>query len=66
MKIRRRFRQTITLEERLADEAKRLRDEAKKLPPGPEQAELLRKARENEMVAEVASWITSPGLQPPK
>ena len=34
MKIRRRFRQTITLEERLADEAKRLRDEAKKLPPG--------------------------------
>ncbi|HLZ06380.1 MAG TPA: hypothetical protein VKR55_30045 [Bradyrhizobium sp.] len=66
MKIRRRFRQTITLEERLADEAKRLRDEAKKLPPGPEQAELLRKARENEMVAEVAGWITSPGLQPPK
>ena len=66
MKIRRRFRQTITLEERLADEAKRLRDEAKKLPPGPEQAELLRKARENEMVAEVVSWITSPGLQPPK
>jgi hypothetical protein len=66
MKIRRRFKQTVTLEERLADEAKRLRDEAKKLPPGPEQAELLRKAHENEMVAEVAGWITSPGLQPPK
>ena len=66
MKIRRRFRQTITLEERLADEAKRLRDEAKKLPPGPEQAELLRKARENDVVSEVAGWITSPGLQPPK
>lgn len=66
MKIRRRFKQTVTLEERLADEAKRLRDEAKKLPPGPEQAELLRKARENEMVSEAAGWITSPGLQPPK
>ena len=66
MKIRRRFKQTVTLEERLADEAKRLRDEARKLPPGPEQAELLRKARENEMVSEVAGWITSPGLQPPK
>jgi hypothetical protein len=66
MKIRRRFKQSVTLEERLADEAKRLRDEAKKLPPGPEQAELLRKARENEMVSEVAGWITSPGLQPPK
>jgi hypothetical protein len=66
MKIRRRFKQAATLEERLANEAKRLRDEAKKLPPGPEQAELLRKAREDEMVAEVAGWITSPGLQPPK
>jgi hypothetical protein len=66
MKIRGRFKQAATLEERLANEAKRLRDEAKKLPPGPEQAELLRKAREDEMVAEVAGWITSPGLQPPK
>ena len=66
MKVRRRFKQTVTLEGRLADEAKRIRDEAKKLPPGPEQAELLRKARENEMVAEVAGWITSRGLQPPK
>nr|WP_249209653.1 hypothetical protein [Bradyrhizobium manausense] len=66
MKVRRRFKHTVTLEGRLAYEAKRIRDEAKKLPPGPEQAELLRKARENEMVAEVAGWITSRGLQPPK
>ncbi|BBC03342.1 MULTISPECIES: hypothetical protein [Bradyrhizobium] len=66
MKIRRRFKQTVTLEGRLADEAKRIRDEANKLPPGPEQAELLRKARESEMAAEVAGWITSRGLQPPK
>ena len=65
MKIRRRFKQTVTLEERLANEAKRLRDQAKKLPPGPAQADLLRKAREAEMVADVAGWITSPGLQPP-
>ena len=66
MKIRRRFKQTVTLEERLSNESKRLRDEAKKLPPGPAQADLLRKAREAEMVADVAGWITSPGLQPPK
>ena len=66
MKIRRRFKQTVTLEDRLANEAKRLRDEAKKLPPSPEQAELLRKAREDEMVAKIAGWITSSGLQPPK
>ena len=66
MKIRRRFKQTVTLEDRLANEAKRLRDEAKKLPPSPEQEELLRKAREDEMVAKIAGWITSSGLQPPK
>jgi hypothetical protein len=66
MKIRRRFKQTVTLEERLANEAKHLRDQAKQLPPGPEQADLLRKAREDEMIAEIEGWITSPGLQPPK
>jgi hypothetical protein len=66
MKIRRRFKQAVTLEERLANEAIRLRDEAKKLPPDPEQADLLRKASEDEMVAEMVGWITSPGLQPPK
>jgi hypothetical protein len=66
MQRRRRFKQTLTLEERLAEEAQRLREEAKKLPPGPEQADLLRKAREDEMVAQMAGWIASPGLQPPK
>jgi hypothetical protein len=64
--LRRRFKQTLTLEERLAKEAQRLREEAKKLPPGPEQADLLRKARDDEIVAQMAGWITSPGLQPPK
>jgi hypothetical protein len=63
---RRRSKQTLTLEERLAQEAKRLREEAKKLPPGPEQADLLQKARQDEMVAQMAGWITSPGLRPPK
>jgi hypothetical protein len=66
MQRRRRFKHTLTLEERLAEEAKRLREEAKKLPPGPEQASLLRKARETDMVVRMAEWITSPGLQPPK
>jgi hypothetical protein len=30
----RRFKQTAALEERLAEEAQRLREEAKRLPPG--------------------------------
>jgi hypothetical protein len=66
MQQRRRFKQILTLEERLAEEAKRLGEEAKKLPPGPTREGLLRKAREDEMVARMAGWITSSGLQPPK
>jgi hypothetical protein len=66
MQRRRRIKQILTLEERLAEEAKRLREEAKKLPPGPSREDLLRKAREDETVARMAEWITSPGVQPPK
>jgi hypothetical protein len=63
---RRRFEQANSLEQRLAEEAKRLRQQAKELPPGPDRERLLRKARENETVAHVTGWITSPGLQPPE
>jgi hypothetical protein len=63
---RRRFEHTFSLEERLAEEAKVLREEAKTLPPGPERETLLRKARQDEIGAHMAEWITSPGLQPPK
>jgi len=34
MQKRRRFKQTTSLEERLADEARRLREEAQGTPPG--------------------------------
>jgi hypothetical protein len=63
---RRPFKRTIFLEQRLAEEARRLREQAKKLPPGPDRERLLRKVREDEMVAQMANWIASPGLQPPK
>jgi len=66
MQRRRRIKHLLSLEERLAKEAKRLREEAKMLPPGPTREGLLRKAREDEMVAHMTEWITSPGLQPPK
>jgi hypothetical protein len=42
---RRRFKQTLSLEERLAQEAERLREQAKQLPAGAERETLLRKAR---------------------
>jgi hypothetical protein len=63
---RRRIKHTRSLEERLTEEARRLREEAEGLPPGAKKESLLQKARENEIVAHMTEWITSPGLQPPK
>jgi hypothetical protein len=63
---RRRFKQTITLEDRLAEAAKRLRDQAKTLPPSAERDDLLRRARHAETASHMTEWLTSPGLQPPK
>jgi hypothetical protein len=64
--LRRRFKQTQSLEERLAGEAKRLREEAKLLPPGVLREALLRKARQAETGSHMSEWLRSPGLQAPK
>lgn len=45
---RRRFKQIQSLEERLAQEAERLREQARQAAPGPEREELLRRARQAE------------------
>jgi hypothetical protein len=63
---RRRFKQTQSLEERLAEEAKRLRAEAKLLPPGAARDEMIRKARQAETGSHMTEWLTSSGLQAPK
>lgn len=62
---RRRFKQTTTLEARLALEAKQLREEAARLPPGVERDRLLKRARQDETASHMAEWLRSPGLQPP-
>jgi hypothetical protein len=64
--LRRRFKQALSLEERLVEEAKRLRGEAKSLPPGAEREALLRKARQAETGSHMSEWLSSPGLRPPK
>ena len=66
MKQRRRFTQTVSLEERLAEEAKRLREQAKTLPHCPQREDLLRRARQAETGSHMSEWLRSPGLQPPK
>lgn len=63
---RRRFKQTIPLDQRLEEHAARLRKEAEGTPPGIERENLIRKARQAETTVHLQGWLSSPGLQPPK
>lgn len=65
MEMRRRFKQVVSLKERLIQQAENLRGQADQVH-GTQREELLRKAREAEMTAHVDDWLSSPGLQPPK
>ena len=55
-----------TFEQRLAQEAHRLKERAKTLPLGKERARLSRKARQLETASRINDWMSSPGLQPPR
>jgi len=63
---RRRVKQTKSLEERLAEQAKRLLAEAKLLPPGAVRDAAIRRARQAAIASHLSEWLRSPGLQPPK
>jgi hypothetical protein len=63
---RNRFAQTITLGDRLAHEAERLRQQARTAPAGKERHSLLRKARQLETASHINEWLSSPGLQTPR
>ena len=62
---RNRVKQTQSLEERLAGEATRLRQQAKLLPPGADRETLIRKARQAETGSNMSAWLSSPGLHAP-
>jgi hypothetical protein len=66
MQERRRIKQTTSLEDRLADEAGRLREGAESLPHGPVRDAALRRARHAEAGARINDWLRSAGLQPPE
>ena len=55
-----------TFKDQLASFAKDIRDKASLLPPGMEQDNLLRKARQTDIALQMDEWLSSPGLQPPK
>lgn len=58
--------QSSRSETRLAEEAKRLREEAKSLPHGSAREDMIRKARQAETGSHMSEWLRSPGLRPPE
>jgi hypothetical protein len=63
---RRRVKHETSFEERLAEQARRLREQAKPLPPGKERDALMRRARQAEITSHINEWLTSPGLASPQ
>ncbi|MFB6452561.1 hypothetical protein [Bradyrhizobium tunisiense] len=63
---RRRVKQTRSLEERMAEQAAKLKEQAGELPAGPEREALLKRAKIAETGAHLSDWLTSPGLQSPQ
>jgi hypothetical protein len=66
MQKQRRSAHTRTLEQRLAEEAKRLREEANLLPHGALREAALRRARQAETGSHMSDWLRSPGLRSPE
>jgi len=66
MQRRRRFKQTVPLEERLRIQASTDRERAEALPPGRERDELLTRARRADTASHLSEWLRSPGPQSPK
>jgi len=63
---RRRIKHEASFEERLEEQARRLRAQAKTLPPSKERDGLMRRARQAEITSHITEWLTSPGLASPK
>ncbi|MHC4046013.1 hypothetical protein [Bradyrhizobium sp. 23AC] len=66
MSKRRRFKQQLTLQDRLSAWVKQVEEQASRLPPGPERDALLKKARQADVANHLHDWVIPPGLQPPK
>nr|WP_225120583.1 hypothetical protein [Bradyrhizobium sp. BRP22] len=65
MQLRRRIKQTTSLDQRLLNEAQRLRKEARGTPHGVQRERLIRRARQAETAARIDQWLRSPGLRAP-
>ncbi|WP_426612854.1 hypothetical protein [Bradyrhizobium sp. McL0616] len=65
MTKRHRFKQKISLKDRLVAFANGVREKASALPPGPGRDEMLRKARQAETASHLDDWANSTELKPP-
>ena len=63
---RRRYKQQLTLQDRLSAWVKQVQQQALRLPPGPDRDALLKKARQADVANHLQDWAKSPELQPPK
>ena len=63
---RRSFKENAPLDQRLTEQAERLRKAAKSTPPGIERETLMRQARQAEAALHMQEWLCSPGLQRPR
>jgi hypothetical protein len=63
MQKRRRFKQTQSLGERLAQDTAQLREQAKALPPGRARELIMRKITQNEAAYHLCEILRSPAAQ---
>jgi hypothetical protein len=63
MQKRRRFKQTESLQDQLMKFASEARENASRLPPGPEKDDMLKKASQAETASRLDEWANSAGLQ---
>jgi hypothetical protein len=63
---RRRFKQTKALGQRLDDEARQLREEARDMAPCVRREEVIRKARRLEHALQMNDFLTLPELRSPR
>lgn len=61
MPERRRFKQSLSLQDRLTSFAKGASEKASKLPPGPERESLLEKVRQAETASRLDEWARDCG-----
>ncbi len=63
---RQRIKRKATFEERLAAEARRLKDQAQAMATGKDRENILRKARQAGTAPRIGDWFRSHGLQSAK